>query len=248
MYGNFGQANYAAAKLGILGLGNTLAREGEKRGVLVNTIVPIAASRMTESLLPPDLLAALRPEAVAPLVTLLAHEKCPVNGAVFELGAGWISQLRWERSKGAYLGSAEAGWTPEAVQAKWKDIADFSPSVVTHPESNTAAFEAIMKLVNAAPKAPSSSASSASTAGGSFLPSLPGGRTGVSASVDAAAAVAHEFPPETSSYTQKDAILYALSLGAGAKGPGKGEEQADALLFTYEMCRDGACVFVCVNN
>jgi hypothetical protein len=66
--------------MAIVGLGNTLAREGEKRGVFVNTVAPVAASRMTEAVLPAELFAALKPEAVAPVVLWLCHESCSANG------------------------------------------------------------------------------------------------------------------------------------------------------------------------
>lgn len=89
--------------MGILGLANTLAREGVRRNILVNTIAPIAASRMTESVMPPDLLAVLQPEYVAPLVGYLCHEDNETTGALFETGAGWFSRLRWQRTKGAFL-------------------------------------------------------------------------------------------------------------------------------------------------
>ncbi|HEX6386211.1 MAG TPA: SDR family oxidoreductase, partial [Anaerolineae bacterium] len=103
LYGNFGQANYSAAKLGLYGLANTLAIEGQKRNVHVNTIAPIAGSRLTETVLPPDLVEALKPEYVAPLVAYLCHESCTETGGLFEVGAGWVSRLRWQRSKGAFF-------------------------------------------------------------------------------------------------------------------------------------------------
>lgn len=92
IYGNFGQANYAAAKLGILGLANTVAIEGAKYGIHCNTIAPVAGSRMTETVMPPELVQALRPEFVAPVVVYLAHESCAENGSLFELGAGWVAK------------------------------------------------------------------------------------------------------------------------------------------------------------
>ena len=101
IYGNFGQANYSMAKLGIVGFASTLALEGRKRNVCVNTIAPIAGSRMTETVLPKELIDALRPEYVSPLVAYLCHESCEDTGGLFEVGGGFIGKLRWERTRGA---------------------------------------------------------------------------------------------------------------------------------------------------
>src|SRR5580700_8018725 len=101
IYGNFGQANYSMAKLGLHGLSNTLALEGKKKNVLVNTIAPIAGSRLTETVLPKELLEALLPEYVSPLVAYLCHESSEENGGLFEIGGGFVGKLRWERSAGA---------------------------------------------------------------------------------------------------------------------------------------------------
>ena len=90
-------------QMGIVGLTNTLAREGDKRNVLVNCIAPTAASRMTEDIMPKDVLAILKPELVAPLVAYLAHESCTSNGGLFELGGGLHTALRWQRTAGAFL-------------------------------------------------------------------------------------------------------------------------------------------------
>ncbi|EGF82045.1 hypothetical protein BATDEDRAFT_86773 [Batrachochytrium dendrobatidis JAM81] len=135
IYGNFGQANYSAAKLALFGFSNALAREGARKNVLVNTIAPLAASRMTETVLPPDMLAALKPEFVVPLVAYLTHDSCIENGSLFEVGAGFVSKLRWERSKGAVF-KADATFTPASVGAKWTQISDFS-----HPDYPTSIMD-----------------------------------------------------------------------------------------------------------
>src|SRR5204862_3808243 len=100
IYGNFGQPNYSMAKLGLHGFAQTLALEGKKRNILVNSIAPTAGSRMTETVMPPALVEALRPELVSPLVARLVHESSEETGALFEVGGGFDAKLRWERSSG----------------------------------------------------------------------------------------------------------------------------------------------------
>jgi len=80
IYGNFGQANYSAAKMGLVGLANTVAIEGARNNVLCNVIVPTAASRMTEGILPDILFNELKPKLIAPVVAYLCHESCEDNG------------------------------------------------------------------------------------------------------------------------------------------------------------------------
>uniref|UniRef100_A0A8C6WXA8 Hydroxysteroid (17-beta) dehydrogenase 4 n=1 Tax=Neogobius melanostomus TaxID=47308 RepID=A0A8C6WXA8_9GOBI len=125
IYGNFGQANYSAAKLGLLGLANTLAIEGGKYNIHCNTIAPVAGSRLTETVMPPDLLENLKSEYVAPLVLWLTHEDCRDNGSLFEVGAGWVGKLRWERTKGAIMRHKNSHMSPEDVRDKWDKICDF---------------------------------------------------------------------------------------------------------------------------
>lgn len=141
IYGNVGQANYSAAKLGIHGLTNTLAREGASKNIRVNTIAPLAASRMTETVLPPDVLKELAPHWVAPVVGYLVHASCEETGGLFELGAGWVAKLRWARAKGAVLEDA----TPEAVAKAWDKITNFDDE--DHPSSTQDTFPPVMAAV-----------------------------------------------------------------------------------------------------
>lgn len=135
LYGNFGQANYAAAKMGILGLTQTLAKEGEKSNIKVNCIAPVAASRMTETVLPKNVLDMLDPAYVLPMVTYLAGESCKCNGAAFELGGGWYSQVRWQRSAGIVLKDENRQSSAEDIAENIDKICDFggSPTYPTSP-------------------------------------------------------------------------------------------------------------------
>lgn len=81
--------------MGIHGFSQSLAKEGAKNNIKVNSIAPIAGTRMTETVMPKELVEALRPEYVAPLVGLLSHEKCPESGQLYEVGAGYVAKLRW---------------------------------------------------------------------------------------------------------------------------------------------------------
>lgn len=136
LYGNFGQANYAAAKMGLIGLAKTLAKEGAKYNINVNAIAPLARSRMTEKILPPHILNMLGAEKIAPLVLFLSHESTAVTNSIFELAAGFYGQLRWERSGGQLFNPNEKTLTPEALLTKSSCITNFSKdkSSVQHPD------------------------------------------------------------------------------------------------------------------
>lgn len=99
LFGSFGQVNYSAAKLALHGFTQALAKEGEKKNIRVNTIAPLAASRMLETVMPPDVLATVKPELVVPLVAYLCHESCEETGSVFEVGGGFVAKLRWQRTE-----------------------------------------------------------------------------------------------------------------------------------------------------
>ena len=121
LYGNFGQANYGAAKLSLVGLMKTLAIEGERDNIKVNAISPIAATRMTEDVMPPPLLEKLKPEYVSPGVVYLASEEGP-TGTILTAGAGVFSVARLYETEGAWLG--EGGLSAEEVRDNWARITD----------------------------------------------------------------------------------------------------------------------------
>lgn len=143
LFGSFGQCNYSAAKLAQVGFTETLAKEGQKYNILCNVIAPIAASRMTETVMPPDVLANLKPEWIVPLVAALVHpSNTTETGSIFEAGGGHIAKLRWERAKGLLL-KADDTYTPGAILKKWDSVIDFS-----EPEYPSGPADFVGKLEN----------------------------------------------------------------------------------------------------
>lgn len=151
VYGNFGQANYSAAKLGIFGLAQTLAIEGAAKNILCNTVGPTAGSRLTATVLPKEVLDVLKPEYVTPAVVLLGHETCPVTGKLFEVGGGWVSQTRWEQTEGIFF---RDDFTPEDLQAKWDEVTSFASSrhATKVSESKSGMEERLGKRIDLAPQ------------------------------------------------------------------------------------------------
>ena len=121
LYGNFGQSNYGAAKLGIIGFMNTIKLEGQKNNIHINAISPVAATRMTENLMPAPVLEKLKPEYVTPGVVYLASEEAP-TGAILTAGAGAFALSRIYETEGVYLG--EDGLSVEEVRDNWAKISD----------------------------------------------------------------------------------------------------------------------------
>ena len=133
LYGNFGQANYGAAKMALVGLMQTLAIEGAKYGIRVNSLAPTAATRMTEDLMPAEVLAALKPEAVVPAMLFLASEQAPTR-AIACAGAGTFEAAHVTLTHGVHLGLGDD--TPERLAAAWGQVSDRAGETV--PESGAA--------------------------------------------------------------------------------------------------------------
>ncbi len=123
LYGNFGQTNYTAAKMALIGLMNTLKLEGQKYNIKVNTVAPVAASRLTEDVLPPDFFEKLKPEFVAPMVLYLSSEECPVTGNIYNAGMGCYNRAAIVTGPGTVIGKGQDIPTPEQVVDAWEDIA-----------------------------------------------------------------------------------------------------------------------------
>lgn len=144
VYGNFGQANYSAAKCGILGLSRALALEGKKYNINVNTIAPNAGTQMTRTIMPEEVVQAFKPHYVAPLVALLCSDDAPdATGNLYEVGCGWQAQTRWQRS-GGHGFPVDVKLQPEHVLQHWDKIRNFDDGRADNPSDSSSGLQSIM--------------------------------------------------------------------------------------------------------
>jgi len=174
LYGNFGQTNYSSAKMALVGLMNTLKIEGAKYNIKVNTVAPLAASRLTEDIMPPDLFAKSKPEFVSPMVLYLCSDRCDQSGEIYCAGMGYFQRAQILTGPGAKLGEGGKAPSLEDIADAWdainnmagaKEIADATGALIALSEA---------KPPSAAP------APAAPAAGGGEAPPAAGGAPAVS--------------------------------------------------------------------
>jgi len=141
LYGNFGQSNYGSAKMGVIGMMNTLAQEGAKNNVKVNALAPTAGTRMTEGLIPDQAFALMTPETVTPAVLYLVSQDAPTR-TILAAGAGGYAVAKIVETDGIYLDDADQ--TPEAIAEHWDAIAN------SEPKQLQAGFEQTVKFLGKA--------------------------------------------------------------------------------------------------
>jgi len=142
LYGNFGQANYSAAKTALVGLMNTLKLEGMKYNIHINSVAPIAASRLTEDVMPPEVFERSKPELVVPLVMVLCSEACQESGGIFNCGMGYFNRAAVLTGPAVQLGDRDYPPTPELIHENWKKINSIE-GAREFKEANSAIFALI---------------------------------------------------------------------------------------------------------
>eukprot|EP01063_Lacrimia_lanifica_P036824 TRINITY_DN7400_c0_g1_i1.p1 TRINITY_DN7400_c0_g1~~TRINITY_DN7400_c0_g1_i1.p1 ORF type:complete len:311 (+),score=83.45 TRINITY_DN7400_c0_g1_i1:225-1157(+) len=149
LFGNVGQANYATAKMGLVGFSQTLGKEGGKHNVFVNAIAPLAGTRMTATIMPPAATEGLKPEFIVPLTLLLCHESSKANASYYEAGAGAFHKLEVCRSKGWVCDVTRETPTLESLQAHWPAIQNIKQHELIDPKTALMKSPALQNLAKA---------------------------------------------------------------------------------------------------
>jgi 3-hydroxy-3-methylglutaryl CoA synthase/NAD(P)-dependent dehydrogenase (short-subunit alcohol dehydrogenase family)/putative sterol carrier protein len=166
LYGNFGQTNYSAAKMGLVGFMNTLKLEGEKHDIKVNTVAPIAGTRLTEGVLPPEMFEKLRPEFVSPLVLYLCSEDCRENGMIFNAGMGYFNRVGIVTGPGVHIGDGDRVPSVEDIHANWNAVNSLS-GAREYPNA-VAAFGPMLDVVSGKEVSPGGTQEAETTVKGIF--------------------------------------------------------------------------------
>jgi len=207
LFGNFGQSNYASAKMGLVGLSQTLAIEGKKYNIKSNAVAPIAGTRLSASVIPDSISEIFKPQYLVPLILWLCHEECQESGSIFESAGGWIGKLRWQITEGALFNADSL--SPELIRDHWHEVIDFTKNRI--PEGNASETS---EIVNRIQNGSSISGQMLDDTEHPFVKNIGLALTDL------------EY-----SFTAKDCILYALSVGVSLK-------KGDNLKFLYEGAED----------
>jgi 3-hydroxy-3-methylglutaryl CoA synthase/NAD(P)-dependent dehydrogenase (short-subunit alcohol dehydrogenase family)/putative sterol carrier protein len=220
LYGNFGQTNYSAAKMGVVGFMNTLKLEGAKYNIKVNTVAPMAASRLTQDVLPPEMCANLKPEFIAGIVLYLCSEDCTETGEIVNAAAGFYSRAALLTGPGAILGGEGKIPTLEEIRDQWARI-DSLEGAREIVDANTA----ILSFLT--PPAPQPPGGAIGAAGG--VPGVAGKRADAGGPMDVKgifSRMPEAFRPEKAAGVN---VLFQFSIS----GPGGGDWMV--------AVKDGAC-------
>ena len=153
---------------------------------------------MTATVLPPEIVEALKPDYVAPLVCFLAHESNRETGSIFEVGSAWIAKVRWQRSGGVGF-PVNRPLLPEHIASRWSEITNFQDGRATYPTSTQDSFAAVQANFENVAKDGGSAAKASS---------------GSKSKIDVEKAQKAVFKTAAFEYTERDVILYALGVGA----------------------------------
>lgn len=145
LFGNYGQSNYGAAKLGVVGFMNVIKTENTRYNIRVNAVAPHAASRMTEGLFPPGISEKLHPRFNVPMVVYLCHEECFENGSIYVMGAGWYGRAAIVCGRGVCIGDAKREISAEEIR---ENIAVISNLEDARPMSNIEVFQFMGPLLS----------------------------------------------------------------------------------------------------
>jgi NAD(P)-dependent dehydrogenase (short-subunit alcohol dehydrogenase family) len=128
IYGNFGQTNYGAAKMGIAGMMLSVKLEGAKYNIMANTLVPVAGTRLTATVMPPQVVDMLKPEFVSPIAAYAVSEACAQSGQIFVAGAGYFSRAAIVEGPGAFFDDP-ASVNPDDIAGRWSEIINLEGAV-----------------------------------------------------------------------------------------------------------------------
>jgi len=173
LYGNFGQTNYSAAKMGLVGFMNALKLEGRKYDVKVNTVAPLAASRLTEDILPPDMLDKMSPEFVSPLVLFLCSDRCAVTGNIYNAGMGFFNRAAVVTGPGTVVGDGKALPQVEEIAGGLGKIGSLKNGK-EHGELNAVMIDIMTAFSAPKPAGGAEAASGKFTEAGAVFAAMPG--------------------------------------------------------------------------